>query len=418
MTASQFSWLPRLQRVTLETTVVPMVGGLPPFPTGQVEKKLAEVLQLKPLHITSDPPEFLEPSAGADIALELEDGAEHLMKLHVRAAPLPGTATLVVSTDTLWSLMHAGMGKSVEGLVPLIDGDMTDGFGTFLFCAALHALNTVHYPPHSRLEVAQSPSGLPAATISVRLSHGDQTWPMRLVVTEKLLQALRQEMEPRPLSSLNPELAALVDLQVHMPVGRVALPWPELKKIKLGDVVILDHFDLDLATGEGMALLRVGAQDVWSCRVSGGQLTLEEPFPASAEDQAMSFTPDSNDDLFEDLDEIGSFEDYELEHLPAEESGEASEEGEQVLVAAEPEAVPHKKGKKSALAEKLQVQLTVSIGSMNLSARELFELKPGNVLNLPGPVTAAVELIVGADRIGRGELVQLGDAIGVRVVEL
>jgi flagellar motor switch protein FliN/FliY len=421
MTASQFSWLPRLQRVALETTVVPMVGGLPPFPIETVEKKLQEVLHLRPLVLKADPPEFLEPAAGADLAIELESQENRSLRMHLRAAPLPGTATIMLDADALWSLLHTALGKPLEGLVPLVDSDINEGFGTFLFCAVLNALNTVHFPPHSRLEMAPAADGLPAAKISVRLQHGEQTLPMHLVLTEKMLQALRQEMEPRPLTQLNPELASLLDLQVHLPIGRVSLGWRELKKLKVGDVAILDHFDLDLATGEGTTLLRVGAKDVWSCRLSQGQLLVEEPFPASAEDQAMSFTPESDDDLFEDLDEdldqIGSFDDYELDQMPA---GHA-EEGlaENAEAAAESKAeVPRKKGKQSALAEKLQVQLTISIGTMTLSARELFELKPGNVLNLPSPVTAQVELIVGADSIGRGELVQLGDAIGVRILEL
>jgi flagellar motor switch protein FliN/FliY len=413
MTASQVSWLPRLERACLEATVVPMVGGLPPFPKETLEKALRELLHLSSVELTLSDPIFLEPEQSAERAADLEHRGPASFCCHARPAPLSGTASLVIEAASLWSLMHAALGRPVEGLVPLVDHDMNEGFGTFVMLAILQALDKAAFPPKTRLEVVEHADGLASLLLQGALIAGEQTWPFEVYVSQALMQSLRQTMTPQPLASLNPALAQILDLCLDLPVGRVDLPWNQFKKLKSGDVVILDQLDLDLASGDGTVLLRVGSQDVWSCRLSNGQLIADQPFPAHSEDRAMSFTPNSDDELFGELDEMGSFADYDLGDVetPAPAKGTAAGHP-----AKEPK-VPSK-ASKEGVADKVHVQLTVSLGRLSLTARELFELKSGNVLNFPIQTSGAVDLLVGADLVGRGELVQLGDAIGVRIVEL
>jgi flagellar motor switch protein FliN/FliY len=411
MTATQFTWLPRLERACVAATVVPMAGGLPPFPERTVVEALQKVLALPELQLELSLPTFLEANEGADLAYQLEQSRAKQLTLHVQAAPLHGTASLVVDQQVLWSLLHASLGQPITELVPLVDDEINHGFGAFVLLAVLHTLQQVGFPPGTRYTVVDHAEGPPALTFDLVLKRGNELWPARILCTEALLNDLRKAAAERPLQSLNPALAALMDVPVDVPVGRVELPWGQVHSLKSGDVVILDQLDLDLATGEGSVLLRVGAQDVWSCRLSGGQLTAEQPFPAHAEDRAMSFTPGPEDELFGELDEIGSFEDLEVEDLePAEPKKKRKKTSE--------EHVPAAKHGQGGIADKVHVNLTVSLGRMTLTAHELFEIKPGNVLNLPIQTSGQVDLLVGADLVGRGELIQLGDALGVRIVEL
>lgn len=70
------------------------------------------------------------------------------------------------------------------------------------------------------------------------------------------------------------------------------------------------------------------------------------------------------------------------------------------------------------LADDLSIPLTVVAGEVAVSARALLELAPGAVLPLGRPLTGAVELWAGRRRVGRGELVEVDGALGVRVAEL
>ncbi|MEZ4404557.1 MAG: FliM/FliN family flagellar motor switch protein [Kofleriaceae bacterium] len=70
------------------------------------------------------------------------------------------------------------------------------------------------------------------------------------------------------------------------------------------------------------------------------------------------------------------------------------------------------------LSQDLRVPLAVVVGEVEVSARQLLELGPGQVITLAGPVGGPVELRAGARLIGRGELVVVDGDLGVRVTEV
>lgn len=63
-------------------------------------------------------------------------------------------------------------------------------------------------------------------------------------------------------------------------------------------------------------------------------------------------------------------------------------------------------------------ELTVTLGSVALSLRQLTELSVGQVLSLGRPLAGPFELHLGGKSIGRGELVDVEGSLGVRVVSL
>lgn len=66
----------------------------------------------------------------------------------------------------------------------------------------------------------------------------------------------------------------------------------------------------------------------------------------------------------------------------------------------------------------LPVQITVEAARIKMSLGELIQLQPGNVLKLPTPLEQGVSLTVEGKTIGRGELVSLGETLGVRILEI
>lgn len=71
-----------------------------------------------------------------------------------------------------------------------------------------------------------------------------------------------------------------------------------------------------------------------------------------------------------------------------------------------------------ALADDATVDVAVTIGELRLSVRSLLELAPGQVLDLGKPLGSAVELRVGPRVVARGELVDVGGDVGVRVLAI
>jgi flagellar motor switch protein FliN/FliY len=62
--------------------------------------------------------------------------------------------------------------------------------------------------------------------------------------------------------------------------------------------------------------------------------------------------------------------------------------------------------------------LTIEVGRIQMTADYLFHLQQGNTLKLPSSLESGVWLCINGKRVGRGELVRIGDVVGVRVLEL
>jgi type III secretion system YscQ/HrcQ family protein len=69
-------------------------------------------------------------------------------------------------------------------------------------------------------------------------------------------------------------------------------------------------------------------------------------------------------------------------------------------------------------APDLPVTLVVELGRVSLPLTALADLKPGEVLGLSRHSREPVELTSNGRLVARGELVQIGDELGVRVLRV
>lgn len=69
-----------------------------------------------------------------------------------------------------------------------------------------------------------------------------------------------------------------------------------------------------------------------------------------------------------------------------------------------------------AALDELDLTLTCQVGRLDLTLGQLRELGEGSVLALEGRADDGVELVVNGRRIGQGQLVRIGEGLGVRVL--
>lgn len=71
-------------------------------------------------------------------------------------------------------------------------------------------------------------------------------------------------------------------------------------------------------------------------------------------------------------------------------------------------------------AAPLQIPMTISVelGQVETTAEKLLAIEAGNLIELQRSLEQGVDLVVNGRRIGRGELMRVGDQIGVRVTEI
>lgn len=64
------------------------------------------------------------------------------------------------------------------------------------------------------------------------------------------------------------------------------------------------------------------------------------------------------------------------------------------------------------------LSLTVELGACQLPMREVLQLSPGSVVQLDKTAGAPVELRVNHKLVARGEVVVVGERLGIRITEL
>jgi len=160
----------------------------------------------------------------------------------------------------------------------------------------------------------------------------------------------------------------------------------------------------------------------------------------------MSKEPEDEEFTFDDYDET---EDEGLD-LPdiEEELGELSEEQPEVEEETEPEVVAEEEKEEESVIEEteaepepepeaekepaitaapapeeisrdeLSLPLSIEVGRVNISMEKLLQLQEGNLLELGVSPESGVDLVVHGKCIGKGELLKVGDNIGIRILQL
>jgi type III secretion protein Q len=161
-----------------------------------------------------------------------------------------------------------------------------------------------------------------------------------------------------PLASLHLTLAA--------EIGEAPLSLEELRSLVPGDVVMLDRLP------DGQLRLRLGEQLYCPARRTGDTLECLAALTALISDRNDSMTDTlTPTDGARDLDTA-------LDELP--------------------------------------LRLVCQIGSVEVSLAQLREMGPGSLLQLTSATQDSVDLMVNGRRVGRGELVTIGDGLGVRLL--
>ena len=72
----------------------------------------------------------------------------------------------------------------------------------------------------------------------------------------------------------------------------------------------------------------------------------------------------------------------------------------------------------AALLDSIEVGVSVVVGQANTTLGQLMRLKVADVLTVDRQADAPVDIVVNGNIVGRGQLVVVGDAFGVRVTEV
>lgn len=453
-TEQPYAWIRQIPGDLFKLDEKPLLGSPPPLDWTAFAAKITSSLGLKEFSLKASEWQWRSKD-------ELMTGLGNELKgCNLAVAPLPGSAWWVMAAQDLKIIMRILLAQDLSGDGEEVDADFLSAFYRFLTIEALNAWEKA-FPDKRIIPSPAVEESLPAEhclSMDVAIHIGSKVLQGRLFLSEKLRAAWKQHfLSPPAAVNLNSPLANSLDVCVHLEAGRVNLKPSEWKKLKTGDFLFLDNCSLDPDEDKGRVMLTMQGFPFFRARLKQGNLKILEHPLYHEVDTLMDETTnhDENDeDMFSEeefADEnsapdspepsqensIGdqdlADEDFDFDEISDSEieKSEKPAEGSIVENSVVEESIvePSKKVPASSLSqpaqesaptsiEEVPLPVIIEIGRIQMSIKKLLELQPGNMLELNIHPETGVDLVVNGKRVARGELLRVGEALGVRILEL
>lgn len=415
-----YDWLQQVSTSAKEKDEIPLLGYPPPFPWNKFTALLSKTLQAEGLKVESKTLELRE-------ANKLFAGlGQPLTKLHFTITPLQGAACWAMAQEDMIRLMTLLLTKQSQP-GSIIDAEFQQGFSKFLALEIFHAIAKLEFDKSLSFALLEEAAQLPNEAchcLDVSIAIDQNIFWGRLILSPELRHSWKEYYSSRKMTASVPlALAQKIQVIVHLEAGRTTLALSEWSKVALGDFVALDFCSLDPEDGKGRIMLTINGQPFFRGKLKDGNVKiLENPlyhevdtFMAKSHDEEQD--EDSEMEEFEDTE---GFEDEELEDTFEEDVSELEKESppERQKALGSQETAPQKAEPAGVATKDIPLTVVVEVGRLQISVQKLMELQPGNLLELDIHPENGVDLVVNSKRIAKGELLRLGDALGVRILDI
>lgn len=407
-----YDWLRTVETALIPKEVASTVPLLPEaFSWEKLSAQLARHFELAELKIT------LGQSGWVADAANVLAHAPYLFDFKI--GEMPGFVSWVLPQADLPALMSGFLTRQGSPVLA-VDADFQKGFLQYVVAEILFLLNALGF--HGALTPRLQPAGEPPAgellSINLRLELFGKTYFSSLLATKELVEAWQayctQTHKSQPLPST---LAEKVPVTLQFLAGHVDLSQEAWKNIALGDYVVLDNCTLVPGGEKGRVVIAANGVPLFRGMLKKDQIKILE-YPLYHE----VHTPMSQMDDEESEKEFSEFEDEEeiseeseeeesldpLEELPEEEDPSQDKELQE----------PKKETAPLATVESVPLHLVIELGRVQMTLAKLRLLEPGQMLDLEMKPEEGVNLVLNGVCVGRGELLRMGETLGVRILEL
>lgn len=413
-TKTPYDWLRYIEKALVDLDQIPILGHNEPFPWEKLTEKLRELLQIPNLEIT---PKNLQWHT-AD-AINDHFGKEGL-NVNIAMLPLQGHVSLMmtsadVNTLVSWAIEHK------SGSNTLISSAFSEGLVYFLGAELIHYLQPFKCFDGFliRLLTDQSKVTTRALTLDIVIKAYKEQIFCRLVVPEVFRKFWLAHFSKKP-KAITTQAQKNLELSCSLEVAKLIFNYKEWHSLKVGDLLLLPENNINPDNHSGSLYLNVEQTPLFRVRIKQeGVKILEQPIyqeepPVMDNEFGETFSSKFDQDKRRALDPIPE----ELEQ----------EEGEEDFMEQEFEEEEKEQAKASfavqesrPLLEKIEtvpLQVSVELTRFKMTCEKLMHLKPGNLLELNVSLEKPVDLVVNGKKIATGELVRIGEALGIQITEI
>lgn len=435
-----YDWLKQIPTSLLQLDEIPLIGFPLPFPWEELSKGMGEVFQISDFKIEHEPFQWRTQE-------ELfSDMGDSLTPLSCTIPSLEGYLHWIMASEDVHRLISLLLNEEHHEH-DYLDDEYLKGFYYFAAYEVIHLLTKLPFG-HALSPQIQKNGFLPnesSLCADVKIHLRGKTLTGRLIASPALRRSWKERHAQRTLEiPIAPAVAEKLTISVHLEVGRTSIKPSEWKSINLGDFVLLDSCTIVPSNEKGgRVTLTVNGRPFYIGKLKDGNIKiLDHPLHYQEED-IMSTPPsegtfEDSDDSSLDFDinsemesemeselesehesiqesEHESQEHSDHESLGSEEHSEVHEEVEAEQPVSSNEAPP---ADNRLNIEEVPLSVIVEVGRLQMSIKKIMELQPGNMLELDIHPENGVDLVVNGTRIAKGELIKLGEALGVRILDI
>jgi flagellar motor switch protein FliN len=435
---SSYDWVREIKPNLAKLDSIPLTGAAPPFPWDELSSRLArsfdrEGLSIRPGEMTWRAKENLYDGLG-DIPFPL-----------ILTIPsLRGQICWVMPTQEI-SLLTALLLTQEPHPLSFNDPSLSESFYHFLALEVLYNLTQISFD-QSLIPLLTHQKTLPnqdSLCWDISLHFKDTLIGGRLIISPEFRRSWVEHFAQES-SALSQQMAQLIEPILHVEIGKTHFLLDEWKAVKPGDFILLDHCSLNPENFNGRVILTINGKQVFRAKLKDGTLKiLELPLLHEVDNPMVKKTDDDDDlsdldlpdedeefeddDLLDDTEDDDLLDDTEDDDLFTEEETEEETETEETIKPEEevesppPEHIEETSPEveqKLVTPNQIPLTLTVEIGQIQMTMDQLLKLEPGNLLEIDIHPENGVDLTMNGKKVGKGELIRIGDALGVRVLQI
>lgn len=379
MSAPSRHWIKQIETLVFAAQEIPMWGAFPPFPWEAFSKELSSALGVKDLTVSARNAEWKKKRS------ILTGMGRSPLQLAIELSPLEGHCSLVFPAEdalklSAWTI-HPEAGR--EGFS---DPYLQKGFFRYLCAQSMEVIETMGVIPGLAPKLIEMPlEKEDSYCIDIAIEHQKKTIWARLICPTPFQKSINHHYAQEWNPSLPSDLYSSVFTDLSISAGQTTLPQSSWQKVLQGDFVILDHCSYYPNSKKGTFQLECEGTPLFQTKIKENSIKI------------LDYAHYFKDNKMES-------EDYEKPFDEPTDEPELAIETSQPLPMISPKSVP--------------ISLTIEIARLKMSLDKLLKLKPGNVIDLGVQLEAEVSLIANGQCVGRGELLQIGEVIGVKITNL
>ncbi len=363
------AWVRKIAPELKHLDEVPLFGNAPSFDWERFSSLLASRLSVQKLSLQA-----VEQEWRSEETLKAGLGA-NLIVIPITLSPIHGSLFWIMSHEdiarfTSWMLNGKAKTRVLSSEI------LQEGFYRYML---LEVLDTIQELPALQgltlhLNEEASLPHIKAFCMDVEIGFDQRSCWGRLVIPPDFRKSWVEHFSKMPGDYVSTETSRGTYLDFGIKTGSVLLHRDEWKKLKEGDFIVLDQGSYDARKGTGVATLMLGTTPLFNLKIKQNKIEL--------------------------LDYAFYYEDTMEQKASGNGQNLEPAEGEVVAI------------------KELPLYVTVEIARIKMTLDKLMHLNPGNMLELPIHPDQGVSLTVNGQKIGRAELVHLGETLGLRILEI